>query len=86
MHIQCTYNARSFPACLPACVPVSTNFKYDYYTAGLQKRLGSVIWKDFLSAVKVCNIRFELLVVKPISICRSLRQHLRQGVANQSQA
>ncbi len=45
---------------------VSTNFKYDYH-CWAAKKIGLIIWKDFYSAVKVCNIRFELLVVKPIS-------------------
>ncbi len=39
---------------LPACLPVSTNFKY-YYHCGVGKKIGLVIWTDFLSGVKVCN-------------------------------
>jgi hypothetical protein len=53
---------------LPACAPVSTNFKY-YYHCGAGKKIGLVIWTEFLSAVKVCVTisRFVLeLVVKPI--------------------
>jgi hypothetical protein len=39
---------------LPACLPVSINFKY-YYHCGVGKKIGLVIWTYFLSAVKVCN-------------------------------
>jgi hypothetical protein len=39
---------------LPACLPVSTNFKY-YCYCGVGKKIGLVIWTDFLSGVKVCN-------------------------------
>jgi hypothetical protein len=56
------------PGCLRACVPVSTNFKY-YCHCRVGKKIGLVIWTDFLSAVKVCNnhsLLVWLLVVKPI--------------------
>jgi hypothetical protein len=42
------------PACLPACLAVSTNFKY-YYHCRVGKKIGLVIWTEFLPEVKVCN-------------------------------
>jgi hypothetical protein len=52
-----TYNEldHSLPACLRACVPVSANFKYKCH-CGAAKKIGFVIWTEFLSAVtEVCN-------------------------------
>jgi hypothetical protein len=100
IHSILTYNELDHS--LPACLPVSINFKY-YYHCGVGKKIGLVIWKDFLSAAKVCNNKslsvvgcwlssqFQLIQIdeRPMLCVRTYvlpQQHLRQGVANQSRA
>jgi hypothetical protein len=62
--------AGSFPACVLACVPVSTKLEY-YYHCGVRKNIGLVIWTYFLPGVKVWNnhsLSCWLLIVKPIAL------------------
>jgi hypothetical protein len=44
VHTILTYNELDHS--LPACVPVSINFKY-YYLCGVGKKIGLVIWTYF---------------------------------------
>ncbi len=56
-----TYNELNHS--LPACMPVSANFKY-YYHCGAEKRWGRLFGQTFFQQPKfVTIIRFELLVV-----------------------